>query len=142
MRVTIRAMKKPEQLVWLGLDREFGNDWIAQRHEDKYSVGIPDVSFVYGVHGGWIELKAAAAGERLKIRPEQINWMARRVTRGQPCILLARRGTDWAGALVDNATAELLREPTNFDRLAALGAFNTSARRVVDRCLEQYSGIQ
>ena len=33
-----------------------GNLWEAQRHEDKYSTGIPDVSYATD-HHGWIELK-------------------------------------------------------------------------------------
>lgn len=50
-------MRKPEQRFWDYLDSAMGRLWLAQRHEDRYSTDIPDVSYSCGRHSGWIELK-------------------------------------------------------------------------------------
>jgi len=46
-----------ETALWNKLNKGMGKRWFAQRHEDKFSAGIPDVSYVYGGQTGWIELK-------------------------------------------------------------------------------------
>jgi len=43
-----------------------GNLWEAQRHEDKYSTGIPDVSYATD-HHGWIELKSVDVRDESKV---------------------------------------------------------------------------
>jgi len=88
-------MRKPEQQLWDYLKRGMLLKWEAQRHEDKYSTGIPDVSYSIGRHG-WIELK------RLKSKPvnndtilhishytaDQKNWLFRHGSKGGACFIL------------------------------------------------------
>jgi len=97
-------MAKPEQRVWKNIRDAMAGKWSAQRHEDRYSSGIPDVSFSYRDKGscvsGWIELKSAPKmtplpdGERvLKIShltAEQVAWMLDRYHHGGFCVLIIR----------------------------------------------------
>ena len=83
-----------------------GNIWDAQRHEDKYSVGIPDVS--YGVNGvnGWIELKAYKRWPRcglIHFTPKQVNWLTKRGRAGGHCFIMVKINNcvmlfDWSHA--------------------------------------------
>lgn len=50
--------KKPEAIFWDWLESAIMGRWIVQRHEDKYSVGISDLSYALRDTMGWIELKA------------------------------------------------------------------------------------
>lgn len=51
-----------EQQLWKFLSSKMKGKWLAQRHEDRLSQGIPDVSFsIRGVGHGWMELKAIDA---------------------------------------------------------------------------------
>ena len=68
---------------------------ILQRHEDQYSQGIPDYSFVapqpYGDFNGWIEVKRDTQRGRspyttFKFRPSQERWIKKR--RQSPSIYL------------------------------------------------------
>ena len=52
--------------LWKYLSRVMGNLWEAQRHEDKYSTGIPDVSYATS-HHGWIELKSVAVKDENRV---------------------------------------------------------------------------
>ena len=86
-------MGKPERNFWEWLDTAVGNGWDAQRHEDKYSVGIPDVSFgALGVNG-WIELKACKkwpTNGLPKFTTKQAGWLSSRGNMGGNCFILAR----------------------------------------------------
>lgn len=95
-------MRLPEQRVWDTLKRRMPEDFLPQRHEDKYSSGIPDLSFVWRGVSGWIELKSASPA--IHIRPAQAAWMLKRTRAGVPCILLARHQLLWAGVRVDTST--------------------------------------
>lgn len=85
-------MNRPERAFWDLIDRHMGPRWDAQRHEDKYSTGIPDVSFGCRGTDGWIELKALTAPPRQKTRPfnlrelsiDQRLWLDRRASKGNP----------------------------------------------------------
>ena len=84
-------MNHRERKLWQWLSGQIGNAWDAQRHEDKYAVGIPDVS--YGCRGtqGWIELKSLTAWPRKgfpALSVEQTNWLIRRGGTGGKCWLL------------------------------------------------------
>lgn len=76
-------MRKPEQKVWDYLDRQMGRRWHVQRHEDRYSLDIPDLSYGLGGTDGWIELKTiprwpANPAKPVAIphlRPGQVNWI-------------------------------------------------------------------
>lgn len=46
-----------ESDLWTKLKNGMGDRWDAQRHEDKFQLGIPDVSFGLPGVNGWIELK-------------------------------------------------------------------------------------
>jgi hypothetical protein len=52
--------------------------WMLQRHEDKFAMGVPDLSFVSTYKTGWIEVKFTRGDQKLKIRPAQIHWMCDR----------------------------------------------------------------
>jgi len=54
------------------------SDWVWQRHEDRLSAGIPDISFVSPNSAGWLEMKATILDRKIKIRTKQINWLCDR----------------------------------------------------------------
>ena len=119
-------MQKPEQLVWQSLRPLLvAAGAVVQRHEDKYSVGIPDVSVVYGGRSGWIELKAARTSHTpLKLRDAQHNWMASRTNAGCPSFILAHvAGGRWYGGVIGHGyiNPRDLWEPTSCSGLVALG---------------------
>ncbi len=45
--------------IWEELSRGMGLLWLADRIENKFNTGIPDVTFTVPKRHGWIELKAA-----------------------------------------------------------------------------------
>lgn len=71
-----------EARLWKYLAEVLGGVWEAQRHEDRYSVGVPDVSYATD-HHGWIELKKVKRprpGGLVTIphfTPAQRNWAKR-----------------------------------------------------------------
>jgi hypothetical protein len=93
-------MRHPEQKVWDTLKRRMPEDFIPQRHEDKYSAGIPDLSFVWRGVSGWIELKNATPS--FEVRPAQLAWMTKRSKAGAICILLARYNNMWAACRIQD----------------------------------------
>ena len=111
-----------ENALWKYLRDGMGATWESQRHEDKLSTGIPDVSYSTTLHG-WIELKFIAeppkrASTILRIphyTAEQRNWLERHGKRGGRCFLLLQVGReyllfDWTGALsVGRVTMDELR---------------------------------
>ena len=72
----------------------------ATRHEDKFSLGVPDVSFGFNGINGWIELKFLpkwpsnpdAPVKFRKFKPEQRNFLVSRGMAGGHCFLLALIG--------------------------------------------------
>ena len=84
-----------EARLWSYLRTGVGPLWEAQRHEDRHSTGIPDVSYST-THHGWIELKYLPKAPKradavLKIEhftPDQRNWLTRHGKRGGRCFLL------------------------------------------------------
>lgn len=96
--------------LWKYLRDGMGATWESQRHEDKLSTGIPDVSYSTTCHG-WIELKFVATppkrpGTPLRIphyTAEQRNWLERHGKRGGRCFLLLQVEREyllfnWSGA--------------------------------------------
>lgn len=79
-----------------------GTRWDVQSHEDRYSCGIPDLSFGVGGTNGWIELKqiecwpvkAATLVKPKKYTPEQVNWLLRRSKKGGSCYVMVKVGRD------------------------------------------------
>lgn len=84
-----------ESNLWSYLRVGMGPLWEAQRHEDKLTSGIPDVSYSI-THHGWIELKYLPDKPKrdnsiLKIdhyTPEQRNWLTLHGARGGLCFLM------------------------------------------------------
>lgn len=85
---------------WNTIRDGMGGSWHAQRHEDKYSTGIADVSFGMGrLSDGWIELKYKPAHPidvkrawdftRDHFTPEQRNWLTQRAKHGTGRVFLA-----------------------------------------------------
>lgn len=72
--------------MWDYLARQMGRLWHAQRHEDRYSPDIPDLSYGFGGTEGWIELKTipgwpANPNKPVSIphlRAGQVNWIEER----------------------------------------------------------------
>ena len=125
-------MRKPEQLAWDQMRVAMEPFWVAQRHEDKHSVGIPDLSFsLSGGRTGWVELKAADDRGRFRIRPAQILWARRRAALGTDCLLMVRSSVGWAG--INYRHAEFPGQ--SFDSVASAGHFGTAVE-VFSNCME------
>jgi hypothetical protein len=82
-----------EVTLWDYVSGGMAGFWHAQRHEDRYSLGIPDASFGIGrTAEGWMELKVLERMPRpgpLKwdfshehLTSEQRTWMRKRVQHG------------------------------------------------------------
>ena len=88
-----------EVRLWKYLSRVMGNMWVAQRHEDKYATGIPDVSYVID-HHGWIELKSVQVGDtnrRIRVphfTSQQRNWL-KRFGQTIGCVWLLIQVNEW-----------------------------------------------
>lgn len=116
-RVTIRPMK-PEQIMWTKFERMTRSRLLCQRHEDRLSPDIPDVSYVDRANGvcGWVELKTieawSASTTRIRhLRPGQVNWLRARGILGSAAYMLlwVRHSDEWLwfhGADVTHAMAE------------------------------------
>lgn len=89
-------MKKGETKFWGKISMAMSGAWDAQRHEDKISLGIPDVSFGFKGKNGWIELKyledypkKESSPIRIKhFTPEQKIWLEVRQMFGGNCWVL------------------------------------------------------
>ena len=83
-----------EAALWQHLRDGMGGGWLAQRHEDKLTAGIPDVSYSINRHG-WIELKflpspPKRADSILRIdhfTVDQRNWLKNHGSRGGLCFV-------------------------------------------------------
>jgi hypothetical protein len=89
---------KPEARYWRTISSGMGTRWLAQRHEDRHSNSIPDVSFTTNRHG-WIELKCLAKYPKgvLKINhltPGQRNWLKSRGAMSGNCWILVKVDSD------------------------------------------------
>lgn len=81
-----------------------GTRWHVQSHEDKHSVGIPDLSFAVDGVNGWIELKHVLIAESklagnpiikpAKFTPSQVNWLNKRGKKGGYCYVLVKVGSE------------------------------------------------
>lgn len=118
----------PEERAWRYLQRKGRRKWDAQRHEDRLSSGIPDVSF--GARGidGWIELKALEAWPAREdtrvdvgLSRDQALWLSRRGDAGSGrCFVLIRVGSkEWFLFRYDDAM-ELASEKFTRDELIDL----------------------
>ena len=84
---------KPESAFWKWLNAATIGLWHVQRHEDRYSVGIPDVSYGADKINGWIELKAYDKWPTKSLShytSKQVNWLTNRGERGGHCFILIR----------------------------------------------------
>ena len=88
-----------EQRMWQIIREGMRSLWDAHRHEDKLSLGVPDVS--YGLRGinGWIELKwhPAVNDEDKPIRfphfsMDQKMWLLMRGKKGGNCYVMIQVG--------------------------------------------------
>jgi hypothetical protein len=126
-----------EKSLWEMVSAAMYGLWHVQRHEDKHSVGIPDVSFGMKNFNGWIELKHLEkwppSGNIIKIphfTPQQANWLFDRDLSGGNCWLLLRVGNEYifirgknvleVGYVEEDAIRELadaIFTPTNIKQL-------------------------
>lgn len=89
-------MKKPEQRMWDYLRRRMNGRWDAQRHEDRHSEDIPDLSYACCGVSGWIELKTIADWPKRTetpiridhLTPGQVNWLENRGRAGNGKVYL------------------------------------------------------
>lgn len=80
-----------------------GSSWDVQSHEDKFSLGIPDLSFGANGKNGWIELKQIKgypANPETLMKPEhytasQVNWIKRRGKKATNCFVLVKVADDY-----------------------------------------------
>lgn len=89
-----------ESALWVQLNEIMKDKWVATRHEDILSKGVPDVSFSMPSVSGWIELKTAftIVKDRLKIRsltPEQRIWLHKRRSIGGRVWVLCADHDQW-----------------------------------------------
>lgn len=111
-------MKKPEQQQWIKLKAATEKHIMWQRHEDRLSPDIPDLSFQTPYGGGWVEMKtldqwparSTTAVNLPHLKEGQVNWLQKRRTLGSNCwILLWVRSTgEWL--LFAPAVGKLIRE--------------------------------
>lgn len=92
------------------LMRIMGTRWDAQSHEDKYSIGIPDLSFAIRGVNGWIELKQIAKYKSPTMKPAkytspQVNWLNRRNKHGGGCFVFVKVESDYYLFTADKARA-------------------------------------
>jgi hypothetical protein len=92
--------------LWSDIQKGMLTRWHAQRHEDKHSTGIPDVSFgIQKRSDGWIELKFLKRlpdfnGKPWDFKydhftPDQRNWLETRTKHGTGRVfLMCRFGPD------------------------------------------------
>lgn len=129
--------RKPEQLVWDSLRLKSLGKILFQRHEDRFSAGIPDLSgAMHGVQF-WCELKSAPNSGRLLLRQRQLNWMAERSEHGVPCMLLARRDPhEWAACFVTRTVHPDLSAGIDFGQLAFMGRSDVCPVYLIEKLLE------
>ena len=78
-----------------------GTSWDAQSHEDKYSSGIPDLSYGSCGVNGWIELKHIKGWKgNGPVKPDkytsiQVNWLNKRNKKGGFCFVMVKIGTEY-----------------------------------------------
>lgn len=94
-------MGKESTRVWAPLQAEFKRlEYQAQRIEDKFYKGIPDVNVHFtGIGDIWLELKYAepnACGSiEIGLSPEQYIWLWEGSRAGRNCFLVAVVGSGW-----------------------------------------------
>lgn len=116
-------MPSPEQKLWSYLSSIMGARWDAQRHEDKYATGVPDVSFGIGGVQGWIELKVVSGWPARSatiislptFSPDQRNWLNRRHAKGGHCFILLQVNRTYLLFTGDRAFDNLGRTWTKTD---------------------------
>lgn len=96
-------MKKRENSFKRYLVNLMGTRWHVQSHEDRYSLGIPDLS--YGINGinGWIELKQIEKwpkNDDTPVAPKkytslQVNWIISRGKKGGNCYIMIKVKNDY-----------------------------------------------
>ena len=86
-----------------------GTRWDVQSHEDRYSSGIPDLS--YGARGvnGWIELKHIKCWKgKTPVKPDkytsiQVNWINKRDKKAGHCFVAVKVADDYFLLLAEEA---------------------------------------
>jgi hypothetical protein len=136
-----------EQQLWSFLLSKLKGGGIFQRHEDRISQGIPDVSFsIRGIGHGWIELKAVGGVPPADVvrlphfTDLQRAWIHTHGSVGGACFVLVAVGEglylfDWTSAYkLGSMTRDEMREQalfyglkSKFDRSEFLSAVRRSA---------------
>lgn len=98
-----KAVAKLENRLKQYLVDIVGTRWDVQSHEDRFSLGIPDLS--YGARGvnGWIELKqvrkwpkrAETNVDLSHFTSNQVNWLRRRGKKAGNCFVLIKVDTEY-----------------------------------------------
>lgn len=94
-------MSRQENSFKKYLLRVMGTLWDVQSHEDKYSPGIPDLSYGVDQTNGWIELKYINEWKPNgnPVKPDhytaiQVNWLNRRGKKGGNCFIMVHIAAD------------------------------------------------
>lgn len=96
------AKRDPEQILWDDIREGMTARWHPQRHEDRFSTGIPDVSYgIQKLTDGWVELKYLRRLPEFSSKPwdfrldhftpEQRNWAEMRTRHGTGRVFLLCR---------------------------------------------------
>lgn len=96
-----------------------GRRWDYQRHEDRYSEGIPDFSYALEGVNGWIETKYVKSFPSDPKRelilhhftPSQVNWLRKRGSYGGHCFVFIQVGKEYF--LFSSYYARTLRHGAN-----------------------------
>lgn len=105
-------MRTPEQKLWDRFRKLFGNRILLQRHEDRLAAGIPDVSYAYNGHFGWIELKVGTFNQdKRQVRIPHFTKKQQKTLRewanhGDHCYMLLQVG--YQVFLIGGASAAIL----------------------------------
>jgi hypothetical protein len=119
-----------EASLWQYLNKGMRGKWHATRHEDKFQLGIPDVSYGIDKVNGWIELKALYEWPKTYKTPvkvglsrDQVAWLGARGICGGHCFILVRVKRDYL--LFGWGDAPLLNQLNKGGMIAsALGKWN------------------
>jgi|TARA_Y100000310_G_scaffold270200_1_gene283867 hypothetical protein len=87
-----------EHAAWTHMRNGMRGKWLAQRHEDKISIGIPDVSYSMPGVNGWIEIESIQRWPKkpldiVKVKhfsDTQRVWLKRRGEMGGYCFALLK----------------------------------------------------
>jgi hypothetical protein len=134
--------RRTEAAFWSYLSDVMSPYWAAQRHEDRYTKGIPDVSYSMSRVNGWIELKSITVDLKSIIKiphftNDQRQWLKRHGRRGGNCYLFieANHKTNRTYILIPHNRIDVVGE-SNFLQLLEAAQYYSDNRIDVGRLIK------